>query len=309
MGLRVRTNIQSLNAQRNLGRTTSRLSKYSEKMASGYRINHSADDAAGLAISETFRGDLRSQAQAKRNASDAVSMIQTAEGGLEEMQTAIIRLRELAIQASSDTIGNSERGYLNKEFFALKDEMERIAVATEFNGTRLLTGKKELSEELSEDHIPSPLEVHVDKDYYIEADSVDAYNPINIIRLDFGELSATMDGEGSLNLGSSSATDGAKVDLKQEAQMAIHRIDKAMNRVSDFRSDLGALQNRFESTIRNLSTSHENKSAAMSRIKDADFAHITAEYTLSTILQQSGVSVLAQANSSPEIALQLIQGV
>ena len=309
MGLRVRTNINSLRAQRSVNRTTHKLGKFSEKMASGYRINRSADDAAGLAISETFRGDIRSQAQARRNASDAVSMIQTAEGGLEEMQSAMIRLRELAIQSASDTIGNAERGYLNKEFYALKDEIDRIAVATEFNGTRLLTGQKELSEELSVDHMPSPLEVQVDKDYFTDADSSEMSNPINIIRLDFGKLNATIEGEGSLELGRSTQNDGVQVSLKNEAQQAIAKVDSAMNRVSDFRADLGALQNRFESTIRNLSTSHSNKSAANSRIKDADYAHITAEYTLGTILQQSGISVLAQANSAPEVALQLIQGV
>lgn len=308
MSLRVRTNIQSLNAQRQLGRVTHDLQKHSEKMSSGYRINKAADDAAGLAISETLRGDIRSKAQAKRNANDAVSMIQVAEGGLEEMHSAIIRLRELAIQSASDTIGDRERGYLGKEYMALKDEIERIAIATEFNGTRLLTGRKELSEELSEDHTQSPLEVQVDKDYYPEADGLDSPNPIDVIRLDFGKLNATMDGEGSLGLGTSTNEDGSTVNDKRGAQMAINGIDKAMNRVSNFRAELGALQNRFESTVRNLDTMNTNLSAAKSRIKDADYASVTAEYTLSTILQQSGTSVLTQANSAPEVVLQLIQG-
>lgn len=308
MALRIRTNIQSLVAQRNMGLTSNKMTKHMDRLASGYRINRAADDAAGLAISESLRGDIRSKGQARRNANDAVSLIQVAEGGLEEVQSIMIRLRELSIQAASDTIGVRERGYLNKEFMAMKDEIDRIALSTEYNGTRLLTGQKEMPEEMLEDHAESPMEVQVDADYFPVADGLDASNPINVIRLNFANFNATTEGEGSLDLGSTSNEDGTRIDDKQAAKMAIHKIDGAMKKVASFRADLGAVQNRLESTDRNLDTSITNLGAAKSRIKDADFAHETAEYTQASILQQSGASVLVQANQLPQVALTLLQG-
>lgn len=308
MGLRVRTNINSLVAQRNFGLTSQKMSKHMDKLASGYRINRAADDAAGLAISESLRGDIRSKSQARRNANDAVSLIQVAEGGLEETTSILIRLRELSIQSASDTIGVRERSYLNKEFMAMKNEIDRIAMSTEYNGTRLLTGAKEIPEEMKEDHATSPMEIQVDADYYPVADSLEADNPVNIIKLDFANFNATTEGENSLGLGAASNEEGTRIDDKESAKMSIHAIDKAMKMVASFRADLGAVQNRLESTDRNLDTSITNLGAAKSRIKDADFAYETAEYTQSSILQQSGASVLVQANQLPQVALTLLQG-
>nr|AIA18694.1 Bacterial flagellin N-terminal helical region [uncultured bacterium] len=176
--------------------STEEVQKSSEKLASGYRINKGADDAAGFAISEVLRADIRSLGQARRNANDGVSLIEVAEGGLHEVNNIMVRLRELSIQAASDTIGVRERQYLNQEFFALKDEIDRIALGTEFNGTRLLTGTSEIPEEMREHHNPPPLEIQVGKDYYLNVDSLEARNPTDIIRIDMSMLNAFTDGEG-----------------------------------------------------------------------------------------------------------------
>lgn len=306
MGLRVRTNIQSLTAQRNMGASTKSQMRHMEKLSSGKRINKAADDAAGLAIAEGFNADTRSLNQARRNATDAVSMIQVAEGGLEEISNIMIRLRELSIQSASDTIGVRERAYLNKEYMAMKDEIDRIALSTEFNGTRLLTGNKAVPDELVADHNFSPLEIQVGKDYYPGADSLDEPNPINVLRLDFSHFNATTDGDGSLNLGRSTDEDGTRIDSKQGAQQSLDRIDKAMTMIQEFRSSMGAVQNRLESTDRNIDTAVTNLSAAQSRIMDADFAKESASMTQANILQQAGASVLAQANQLPQIALKLL---
>ncbi len=307
MGLRIQTNIASLNAQRTLNLTSTRLGRTMEKLSSGHRIVRAADDAAGMAISEGLRADIRSLEQARRNANDAISMVQVAEGGLEEITNIMVRLRELSIQAASDTIGATERDFLNREFMALKDEIDRIATSTDFNGTRLLTGDKELPMELMLGHNQSPLEIQVGKDYFPMSDSLDVHNPVNIIRMNFDRMNATTDGEGSLMIGSSQNEAGTNVLTKFDAQRSITRLDEAMQQLASYRADLGALQNRFMSTDRNLGVSIENLSAARSRIKDADFAAETAEYTQLNILQQAGVAVLAQANQIPNIALQLLQ--
>ncbi|TWW08443.1 hypothetical protein E3A20_24300, partial [Planctomyces bekefii] len=182
MGLRIRTNVQSLVAQRHMGLSSYEVGRATERLSSGYRINRGADDAAGFAISEVLRADIASLNQARRNANDGISLVEVAEGGLSEINNIMVRLRELSVQAASDTIGARERQYLNQEFFALKDEVDRIAIGTEFNGTRLLTGRAEIPEELREHHNYSPLEVQVGKDYYTMADSVEAPNPISVIR-------------------------------------------------------------------------------------------------------------------------------
>lgn len=308
MGLRIRTNVQSLVAQRHLGRTTQEVASAQSKLASGSRINHAADDAAGLAISEVLKADVRSLSQAKRNALDAVSLVQVAEGGLEEINNMMIRLRELSIQSASDTIGNRERTYLNNEFMALKDEIDRVALSTEFNGTRLLIGNKEVEDEdIMSEHNASPLEIQVGKDYLPLSDSREAYNPINIIRISFEDFNATTDGEGSLGIGSSVNEDGTTIDTKLDAQESINLIDQAMQKVASYRAQLGAFQNRLETTQSTLGISIENLATARSRIRDTDFAVETANLTQSTILQQAGASVLAQANQNPNIALKLLQ--
>jgi flagellin len=305
MGLRIRTNVSSLNAQRRLGLSTEAVQSSSGKLASGERINKAADDAAGLAISENLGADVRSLNQAKRNANDGVSLVQTAEGGLMETSSMLVRLRELAVQGASDTIGNTEREFLDKEFLQLKDEIDRIAGSTEFNGTRLLVGAHDMPDELKTAQNPFPLEIQVGKDYYEGADALDQNNPVNIIRINLDNINAFTDGEGSLNLGK--ADDGTRVSTKETAQRSIATLDTAITRVNEYRAYLGAIQNRLGSTVRNLSTQTENLSEARSRIRDTDYAEETAKMTQAHILQQGGVAVLSQANQMPAMAMQLLQ--
>lgn len=304
MGLRIRTNVSSLAAQRQLGLSTEAVQSSSEKLASGSRINKASDDAAGLAVSENLRADIRSLNMAKRNAGDGVSIVQTAEGGLNETSNMLIRLRELAIQGASDTIGNTERGFLDKEYVALKNEIDRIASVTEFNGTRLLTGNHEMPAEMQGGN-GFPLEIQVGKDYFDGADALDQANPANIIKIDLGALNAFTDGEGSLSLGK--AEEGTRVQSKVEAQKSIATLDTAITKVNEYRAYLGAIQNRLGSTIQNLNVTTENLSQANSRIRDTDFAEETAKMTSSNILQQAGTAVLSQANQQPRIAMSLLQ--
>jgi flagellin len=308
MGLRIKTNVASLTAQRRLGSNSDALSSSMNKLASGSRINKAADDAAGLAISENMRADVRGLNVAKRNALDGVSMVQTAEGGLEETTNMLVRLRELAVQSSSDTIGKKERGYLNKEYIQLKDEIDRIALSTEFNGTHLLMGSaaKEYGTELMNGNTgDSPLEIQIGKDYFKENDALTKTNAINIIKIDMGKLNAFTTGEGSLELGR--AEEGTQVDTKEAAQTSISTLDTAINKINEQRAYLGAIQNRFTSTIANLGVQTENLDTARSRIRDTDYASETATFTQANILQQAGTSVLGQANQMPQIALSLLQ--
>lgn len=308
MGLRIRTNVASLNAQRRLGMSTDALNSSGNKLASGERINKAADDAAGLAISENLRADVRSLTQARRNALDGVSLVQTAEGGLVETTNMIVRLRELAVQAASDTVGNVERGFLDKEYQSLKSEIDRIANSTEFNGTRLLVGGRDIGEELFGDANTFPLEIQVSKDYYPQNDALTAENPVNIIRIDLQNLNAFSTGENSLQINQSMAGEEvAGISNKVGAQLSIGRLDDALTRVNDYRAYLGAIQNRLSSSINNLGTQIENLDTARSRIRDTDYASETADFTKAKILQQAGSSVLAQANQAPQVALGLLQ--
>lgn len=310
MGLRIRTNVASLNAQRRLGQSTNDLNSSMNKLASGERINIAADDAAGLAVSENLRADVRSLNQARRNALDGVSLVQTAEGGLMETTNMLVRLRELSVQAASDTLGNTEREFLNQEFTALKFEIDRIATSTEFNGTRLLTGETELSDELNTGANAFPLEIQISKDYYVDADSVDAENPVNVMRINLNNINAFASGENSLNLNESTAGEDVSEGLinKSNAQLSIGRMDEAITKVNEYRAYLGSIQNRLGSTIANLGSQTENLETSRSRIRDTDFAAETANYTKTKILQQAGTSMLAQANAQPQIALNLLQG-
>lgn len=277
MGLRIATNITALNAQRQLMNTRVNLDKTLERLASGSRINHAGDDAAGLAISENLRAQVRGMRQAKRNAQDGVSLIQVSEGGLNEISNMLIRLRELSIQAASDTIGDTERQFTDREFQSLKQEVDRIANITSFNGTPLLNGKAGI------------FEIQVGTHNNPILDRV-VYN---------GERSdASLD---SLKLG------GESVATKQGAQLTLSVIDDALIRVNSIRADLGAMQNRLQSTINNLSITDENLSAANSRIRDADMAEEVSEMTKNNILMQSGISVLSQANNTNSHALKLLQ--
>lgn len=305
MGLRIRTNVASLNAQRRLSNSTDALQSSMQKLSSGERINKAADDAAGLSISENLRADIRSLNQNKRNALDGISLVQVAEGGLEDTGNMLIRLRELSTQASSDTIGQTERQFIDTEFLALKDEIDRIATATEFNGTRLLVGGAQLDGEIANQPGSFPMEVQVGKDYFSGADSLEGPNPVNIVRIDLNSINAFTDGEGSLGLGR--ADQGVRANTKQAAQLSISTLDAALTKVNGYRSYLGAIQNRFQNAVTNLGTQVENLSEARSRIRDVDFAAESAQFTQNRILQQAGSSVLAQANQAPQVALSLLQ--
>ncbi|NRA64683.1 MAG: flagellin FliC [Pseudobacteriovorax sp.] len=304
MGIRIRTNIASLKAQRNLANATDQLSASSNKLASGKRINKSADDAAGLAIATGLEADVRSLNQAKRNASDGVALVQTAEGGLAEASSMLIRLRELAIQGASDTIGNKEREFIDLEFVGLKNEIDRIAAATEFNGTRLLIGNADVPDEIANPDDLFPLQIQVGKDYFEDIDNVESEAPVNVIKIDLQNLNSFTSGEGSLDIGK--GEDGARVTTRDEAQSSIMKMDSAIERVSEYRAYLGSIQNRLESTISNLSVQSENLLAAKSRVEDTDFAVETAKFTSSQILQQAGSSVLSQANQIPQLAISLV---
>lgn len=276
MGLRISTNVTALNAQRQMMNTRLNLDRSLERLASGSRINHAGDDAAGLAISENLRAQIRGIRQAKRNALDGTSLIQVSEGGLNEISNMIVRLRELSIQAASDTIGDTERQFADREFQSLKQEIDRIANVTAFNGNPLLNGKSGIFE----------IQVGIQN------------NPILDRVVYNGERSdASLD---ALKLG------GESVATKQGAQLALSVIDDALIRVNSIRADLGAMQNRLQSTINNLAISDENLSSANSRIRDTDIAEEVSEMTKQNILLQSGISVLSQANNSNSAALKLL---
>jgi flagellin len=307
MGLRIQTNIQSVNSQRNLVNATDANNASMEKLASGYRINKAADDAAGLAISEKLKADVRGLNMAKRNANDGISLVQTAEGGLNEIGNVLGRLRELAVQGASDTIGNNERGFLNKEYMQLKDEIDRITNATEYNGTRLLVGdQEEVPESLRNKSNAYPLEIQVGKDYYEEVDGLEQRNPVNIIKVDLQAIKTFTDGENSLGIGRADNEDGTKVSDKESSQQAINTIDTTISKVSEHRAYLGSIQSRLGSTISNLAIQSENFQAANSRIRDTDFADESARNAQTGILKQAGIAVLSQANQSPQAALRLL---
>ena len=276
MGLRINTNVTSLNAVRQLGLTRTNLDRALERLASGNRINHAGDDAAGLAISENLRGQIKSLRQAKRNAQDGISLIQVSEGGLTELSNMLIRLRELAIQASSDTNGQTERSFSDREFQLLKQEIDRIANATSFNGTPLLNGHAGIFE----------IQIGVHNDPTLDR-----------VVYDGSMADATLI---SLKL------DNETVANKVGAQTSIAVIDDALIKVNGIRADLGAIQNRLMSTISNISITDESLSAANSRIRDTDIAEESSELTKQNILMQAGVSVLSQANSANSHALKLL---
>jgi flagellin len=276
MGLRINTNISALAAMRTLGNTKQALDGTLERLSSGNRINRAGDDAAGLAISENLRAQVRGLRQAKRNAQDGVSLIQVTEGGLNEVSNMIVRLRELAIQAASDTIGNKERSFTDREFQALKSEIQRVADSTTFNGTPLLNGRAGIFEIQVGTH-NNPL-----------ADRL-VYNA--------ERSSITLEDLGLV---------GESVATKFGAQTTLATLDNALMKVNSVRSDLGAMQNRLQSTINSIAVSDENLSAANSRIRDADLAQEVSDMTKNNILMQAGISVLGQANNQAQSALKLL---
>ncbi|MCM2324425.1 MAG: flagellin FliC [Oligoflexia bacterium] len=276
MGLRISTNVQSLSAQRNLSINNAQQKSSLEKLASGSRIYRAADDAAGLAISEKMRASIRTVRQDVRNANDGVSMIQTAEGGMNEVGNILVRFRELSTQAASDTIGDAERSFIDKEVQQLKSEIDRIAKSTEFNGKKLLSGEG------------GAMEIQIGLNDNAELDR---------FTFDGAKTDITAD---RLGLGSLTVAD------KASAQQNLSKVDDAIKILSENRAEMGALQNRLQSTISNLTIYDENLSAARSRIYDVDMASETAELTKSNILNQAGTSVLSQANQNNMLALKLL---
>jgi flagellin len=276
MGFRINTNVASLAAQRSLGVNTRETESNLAKLSSGSRITKSADDAAGLAISEKLKANIRSMKQADRNANDGISMIQTAEGGLNEVSSILTRMRELAMQTSSDTVGDSERGMTNMEYQNLKSELERISQVTEFNGRKLLNGEGERYD----------FQIGVNNDDFKDRIGYDA-----------SMVNAKLD---SLSLSE------LEVSSKSGSQESLSSVDTAIEKVSGFRAYLGAIQNRLVSTSNNLQITTENISAANSRIRDVDYAEASAQQAKNSILSSAGTSVLAQANVSGQNALKLI---
>jgi flagellin len=275
MSLVINTNLASLNARGSLDTVSNRLEKNFAHLSTGLRITTAADDAAGLAISERMRAQIRSLSQAQRNANDGISMVQVGEGAMNEMDNILIRMRELAIESNNGTVSASDKDTLNDEFTSLIAEIDRIAQATQFNGVNLLNG--------------STANVVF---------QVGANNVTNVDTLSVGLVSVLASDLGISALDISSAG---------SATTAIAGIDAAINVVVASRGDLGALQNRLQSTITNLGVSVENLTAAESRIRDVDVATETAELTRNSILQQASISVLAQANVQPQNALKLLQ--
>lgn len=276
MGFRINTNVASLGAQKNLVKNNrSRESNYS-KLASGQRITKSADDAAGLAISEKLNGHIRSMKQADRNANDGISMVQVAEGAFGEIGNMLNRLRELAIQSSSDTIGDQERGYVDMEYQNLKQEIDRIAQSTDFNGHKLMNG--------TGSKFDFQIGIHNDAQ-------------LDRITYDAERTDATL---------SSLGIEGINAASKNDAQDSLASIDSAIGIVNENRAELGALQNRLTVVSNTIQTSSENLSAAYSRIRDLDYAEGTAENAKLSIINSAATSVLAQTNTNGQNALRLL---
>jgi len=280
MALRINFNQAASAAQRGLAASQDSYSKQAEHLSSGLRINRASDDAAGLAVSEKLKNQVRGLNQAQRNAQDSISLIQTAEGALTETHSLLARMRELAVQSSNDTLTASDRANLNAEFTQLQAEVDRIATTTQFNTALLLSGSGTATA----------------LTFQIGANNGDT-------------LALAIDGTqaSTLNVAFTSANGLAGVAYQSSASAVISILDVAVNVVSEDRAELGAVQNRLESTIRSLAVASENTSAANSRIADADIAQSMSEMVRSQILQQAGVSVLAQANQAPSLVLQLLK--
>jgi flagellin len=277
MALYVNTNVSSLFAQRNLSRSQMGADKALQRLSTGLRVNNAADDAAGLAVGTRFKSQIRSLEQAQRNANDAISVIQTAEGALDQMSGLLIRMRELSVQSANGTLTSGDRAFLNTEYNSLVAELDRIAQTTDFNGTDLLDG---------------------DASAGIVFQVGAANNTNNRITVSITNMQTS-------SLTSSSLASNT-ISTVANARNTMDIIDTAINTISTQRSVLGASQNRLTVTIENLGTQVENLSASRSRIMDADIAKETANLTRAQILVQAGLSVVAQANAAPQSALSLL---
>jgi len=275
MGMVINTNTMAINAQRNLSKTSSSLSTSMARLSSGQRITAAKDDAAGLAISEKMKAQIRGLGQAERNANDGISLVQTAEGAMDEISGMLIRMRELAVQAANGTTDSDQKGFLNNEFQQLSTEISRIADSTTFNGTQLLNGGQSIT-----------LQVGTGTD--------STNDQINVSLKDVSADSS------AINISTNT------IDTASNALASITALDSAITNLSEQRGKMGAVQNRLESTVRNLATTRENLSASNSRIRDVDVADESVSMTRSQILMQAGTAVLAQANGIPSMALSLI---
>jgi flagellin len=275
MSLRIQNNVEAFNAHRNLASSTHSLGKSMERLSSGYRINRAADDAAGLAISQKLRAQIGGLQQSQRNAQDAVSLVQTAEGSLSEVHAMLQRVRDLGVQYSNGTLSNSDKTAIESEVTQLSNEISRIGTQTKFNGINLLTGGAAIS-----------FQIGVDDGNTIATNA----------RALFG-TGATNDVDATIFDFSSQATAGN----------LLASIDTAISNVSTARSEFGAVQNRLEHTLNNLSGYEENLTASESRIRDVDMASEMVKFTKYQILQQAGTSMLAQANSAPQSVLSLLR--
>ena len=276
MSLTITTNIPAINAQKTMASSQRSLEKSFAQLSSGSRITKAADDAAGLSISETLKSTIRGYNQAKRNANDGISMIQVAEGGLGEVSNILTRLRELGVQAASDTVGDNERGFIDKEVQQLKNEIQRIAESARFGSTHLLDGT---GEEFS-------FQVDINNNEFQDR-----------IAFDASQQEVTLNALG---------VDGFDFSTKDGARESLEVLEGAQKQVNGHRATLGALQNRLISTTENLSTAVENFSAANSRIRDTDIAEASADLTKNNILLNASIGVLTQANQQPASALKLI---
>ena len=275
MALVVNTNVSSLAAQRNLSINQAQLGRSVERLSSGLRITRAADDAAGLGVSETLRAQIRSINQANRNAGDGISLTQVADGAAATVGSLLSRMRELATQSASGTLGATERSYLDQEFVALRSEIDRIATTPEYNGQPLLSGSS------------NTFEVFIG----FKSGSGNSLN-VALADLDVAAVGLT----------------GASVSTAAAAQTMLSNIDSAISAVATARANYGSIQSRFEVAIQNLTVTAENFTAAESRIRDADIAQETSVFTKNQILTQSGIAILAQANSLPQQALALLRG-
>jgi flagellin len=278
MGLRIATNVPALNAQKNLFSTNIQQGTSMARLASGLRINNASDDAAGLAISESMKAQIRGFRQANRNANDGISLVQIAEGGLNEVSTMLTRLRELAIQAASDTISDRERVYTDTEYQQLKEEIERVSQTTLFNGVPLINGVGGIFD----------IQVGVQNDQFNDR-----------ISFDSTATNSTLEGLGLTEL---------TVIDKLSAQESLAFVDDALQNVSGMRAGIGAFQSRLQSASSNLMVSEENLSAANSRIRDTDVAAESTALAKSNILMQAATAVLGQANTQQQLALKLLPG-
>ena len=274
MPMYIQTNVASQVAQNSVTKTQNQLSQIFARLSSGYRINSAADDAAGLGISKSLDAQVRSYSVAQRNANDAISMAQTADGAAEQSHSLLLRMRELAVQGSNGALASADSDALNTEFTALRDEIDRIANVTTFNGQNLLSAAN-----------PVAFQVGINN------------SANDRLTISFGGATASAIG-----------VSGLTISTIANAQGALTTIDTAVNNLSQVRTRFGAAINRFQATVQNLGTAQANMSASLSRIRDADIASETATLSRAQVLAQAGSSVLSQANQGPQLALSLLRG-